>query len=100
MQPDPADNLPHDNNEEDSPKMAKACDIVPTIEEQALPEAVMEIEEDAEGRKIDVQLKNASMSTLGIFLTAISILLAFTCVIFHILRAPRVLCHPNHLPLN
>jgi hypothetical protein len=78
MQPDPAANRPHDNNEEESPKVAKARDIESAEDERALPEAVMENEEDTEERKTKVQLKNASMSTLGILLTTISILLAFT----------------------
>jgi hypothetical protein len=80
VQPDTVADRPHDNDEEDSPKMAKSRDNISAVDEQALPEAPMENEEDAEERKIKVQLKNASMSTLGILLTAISILLAFTCV--------------------
>jgi hypothetical protein len=100
VQPDPAANHPHDNNEEDSPKMAHASDIVSAVNEQPLPEVVMGNEGDAEERKINVQLKNASMSTLGILLTTISILLAFTCVVFHICEPLRVLCPLNHLPHN
>jgi hypothetical protein len=97
VQPDTVADRPHDNDVEDSPKTVKSRDNVSAVDEQALPEAVMENEEDAEERKINVQLKNASMSTLGILLTTISILLAFTCVTFHFLR---VLCPPNHLPYN
>jgi hypothetical protein len=84
MQPDPAANRPDNNNEETGPKIAKTHDIAPAIDEQPLPEVVTENDEDREGRRINVQLKNASMSTLSILLTTISILLAFTYVIFSI----------------
>jgi len=87
-QPSPAAISSHDNDEEASPKGAKAPESLPVTDElvPAAPDAIIGNDEVIEVEELNVQLKNVSMSTLSILLTTISIALAFTYVILRQLR--------------